>query len=111
MQWLKERFASVQEIFEESWAYREMVEKGITQGITIGREEGLKEGEEKGHLEEARHGLIEVVSERFPALVSFAEQQASLVNDLATLRGALKALLNASTEEQARQVLAQIIQK
>ena len=119
LQWLKERFASMQEIFEESWAYREMVEKGITIGLERGLKEGKKEGKKEGieegivqgHLEEARYMLIETVSERFPALVGLAEQQASMVGNLTILRSAVRTLFHTSTEEQARRVLVQMAEK
>ena len=88
----------MQEMFEESWAYREMVEKGIH----IGLERGLKE---------ERQMLIRLISKHYPALTSFAEQQASTVNDPAILHNAVEALFDASTIEQARQVLAQITEK
>ena len=111
LQWLKERFNSMQELFEESWAYREMVGKGIT----IGKEEGIKEGKEEGfmlgRLEEERQLLIGLISKRYPALIDFAKQQASTVNDPKILRNAVYGLFDTSTVEQARQVLVQITEK
>ena len=42
-QWLKERFESMGDILESSWAYREMVQKGVVKGL----EKGLKQGKER----------------------------------------------------------------
>jgi hypothetical protein len=89
----------MQEMFEESWAYREMVEKGIVQGRLEGR------------LEDARQMLIRLICRHYPALTSFAKQQASTVNDLEILHNAVDVLFEGMTEEQVGQFLVQITEK
>ncbi len=67
-QWLKRRFAMFHDMLEESWSYREMVEKGIDIGI------------ERGELKALRPVLIHFVETRFPELASLAQQQAERIN-------------------------------
>lgn len=99
--WLKRRFDMLHEILEESWAYQEMVEKGLAQGLEKGLKEGMEKGMEKGLKEGMEKGLekglkegmekglaqgqlqvvrlqrtnlLHFVQARFPELITLAEQ-------------------------------------
>ena len=76
-------------------------------GFIIGFERGYRQG----RLQMARHILMDLIHMHFRALFGFAEQQAWDVNDLEVLHDAIISLFDASTIEQARQVLAQITEK
>jgi predicted transposase YdaD len=47
-QWLKERFDHMRDIFEDSWAYQEMVQEGVAKGLKQGLKQGLASGLEQG---------------------------------------------------------------
>jgi hypothetical protein len=98
-QWLKRRFAMFHDMLEESWSYREMVEKGIDIGI--------ERGELKA-LSALRPVLIHFVETRFPDLASLAQQQAERINRPEMLSTVLDKLFLAQTTESARQVLMEI---
>lgn len=102
-QWLKRRFAMFHDMLEESWSYREMVEKGIDKGIDI----GIERGELKA-LSALRPVLIHFVETRFPDLASLAQQQAERINRPEALSTVLDKLFLAQTTESARQVLIEI---
>lgn len=95
-QWLKRRFAMFHDMLEESWSYREMVEKGIDIGI------------ERGALKALRPVLIHFVETRFPELASLAQQQAERITRPEALSTVLDKLFLAQTTESARQVLMEI---
>ena len=98
-QWLKRRFAMFHDMLEESWSYREMVEKGIDIGI--------ERGELKA-LSALRPVLIHFVETRFPELALLAQQQAERINRPEMLSTVLDKLFLAQTTESARQVLMEI---
>lgn len=106
-QWLKRRFTMFHDMLEESWSYREMVEKGIDKGIDIGIEKGIEQGERKA-LSALRPVLIHFVEARFPELASLAQQQAERINRPEALSTVLDKLFLAQTTESARQVLMEI---
>ena len=91
------------DMLEESWSYREMVEKGIDKGIDI----GIERGELKA-LSALRPVLIHFVEARFPELASLAQQQAERINRPEALSTVLDKLFLAQTTESARQVLMEI---
>jgi predicted transposase YdaD len=95
-QWLKERFRSMQEILEESWAYQEMVEKGLAQGLEKGLEEGKKS------LGEV---LVRFVEIHFPDLVLLANQQAEKATTSQQLQEMIDGLFVAHTYNEARATL------
>jgi hypothetical protein len=99
-QWLKRRFAMFHDMLEESWSYREMVEKGLNKGIDIGIE--------RGELKALRPVLIRFVETRFPELASLAQQQAERINRPESLSTVLDKLFLAQSTESARQILLDI---
>lgn len=76
-------------LWQNSWTYRETVEKSI----------------EQGHIQEAQQNIESLVEKRFPALLTWVKAQVEQITDLATLRGILSTLFTASTEEEVRQSL------
>jgi hypothetical protein len=106
-QWLKRRFAMFHDMLEESWSYREMVEKGIDIGIEKGIEQGIERGE-RNALSALRPVLIHFIEARFPELVSLAQQQVERINKPEALSTVLDKLFLAQTTESARRVLTEI---
>ena len=103
-EWLKRRFEMFHSVLEDSWSYREMVEKEHQQGL----EQGLKQGLEQGGLKALCPVLITIVEMRFPDLTSLAQQQAERITVPEQLSTIINALLVAQTSEKARQVLTNI---
>lgn len=46
--WLRKRFDMLKDVLEESWAYQEMVQKGLEKGLEKGWKRGLKKGWKRG---------------------------------------------------------------
>jgi predicted transposase YdaD len=101
-EWLKRRFKMLEEILEESWAYREMVKEASLKALMLGREEGEKEGLEKGEkraiekakklarqeaqkekknelLQDERALLISYIETRFPEHLALARECAEVI--------------------------------
>ncbi len=104
--WLRKRFNMLKDILEESWAYQEMVQKGLEQGLSQGLEEGLKEGLEEGRLEALRQGIVDVVQERFPEIAALTKEQVEAIKDFALLRRLNVKMSTAQTIQEAEQALA-----
>jgi predicted transposase YdaD len=92
-QWLKEKFKSMEDIFEETWLYQEIEQKGMAKGITKGRAEVL------------RDMLIHLTNLRFPDLVSQARKQAEQANSQEQLQAMIDKLFTATTVQEARAAL------
>jgi flagellar biosynthesis/type III secretory pathway protein FliH len=109
----------VYDIITDSPFYKSIIEKGLAQGIERGlkegRERGLKEGLEqgleKGQRNALRQAIVDVVHERLPALVSFAESQVPTINDTTQLRRLVVKLSTVPDTEQARQAILDAQQK
>ncbi|MBO0793602.1 MAG: hypothetical protein J2P36_21990 [Ktedonobacteraceae bacterium] len=101
-QWLKARFSSMQEFFEENWVVQEWMKEGLMKGLKEGKEEGLKEGEVIGQLETLQAMLPRVVDRHFPELAPLARQALILVKDVAPLRELLGAVIDAQDATEAR---------
>ncbi len=108
-QWLKRRFAMFHDILEESWSYKEIVQKGLQkgldQGLQKGLEKGLEKGIEQGELMASRQFLARIAEKHFPPLLYLAQHKAAQLKTIDTLNSAIDKLLEAQTLEQARQVL------
>lgn len=89
------------DIIRESPIYQEI----LSEGLEKGREEGREEGLEKGRLEAVRRTLANVVQRLFPALVSLAQQQATLVNKPEIVDDLILKVIQARSVEEARIVL------
>jgi hypothetical protein len=90
-EWLRRKFTM--DILEESWAYQEMVKKGL--------EKGLK----KGELQAQRETLLDIVQARFPELVSLTKKQTSITKDPQLLRHLTVKISTVQTANEAEQLL------
>ena len=100
--WLRKRFTMLSEdIFEESWAYQEMLAKGRQKGFEI----GLHEGE----LQALRGVIADVVQERFPSLVTLVSNHIQKMEDTNLLRRLNVKLSAAQTAQEAEQVFKAIV--
>ena len=97
-----------EEIIQESSFYRDILEKGLNQGLIKGRNEGLAEGRNEGlaegRSEEARRVIAQLVSVRFPGL----EVPALAGLSLEQLESLFDALLRAGDRDAARRELARL---
>lgn len=90
--WLKERFEKMHDILEESWAYQEMVQKGLLQGVG------------KGVLA-MQQAAIDMVVASFADLETLARTKITAINDLERLQHLIVDLGISHTREQMEQVL------
>jgi predicted transposase YdaD len=121
-QWLKRRFEMFHGPLEESWPYREIVqkgyekgiaqgiEKGIEQGIEQGIEKGIEQGIEQGELRALRPVLVRMMERRFTELTHLAQQQAERITSPILLSSLIDKLFTVQTSEQARHMLMEIEQ-
>jgi flagellar biosynthesis/type III secretory pathway protein FliH len=100
-QWLKERFDTMEDILEGSWAYQEMIQKGETKGL----ERGLKQGLEQGKLQSLEEIVVRFVEIHFPDLVPLAKQQVRLATTSQQLQEMVDKLFVAHTNKEAKAVL------
>ena len=85
------------DILEESWAYQEIVKKGL--------EKGLQQGLKKGELQAQRETLLDIVQARFPELASLTKKQASITKDPQLLRHLTVKISTVQTANEAEQLL------
>jgi predicted transposase YdaD len=111
-QWLKERFANMEDILEGSWAYQEMVQKAaaksLKQGLEQGKQQGLEQGKQQG-LEQGKKDmertLVRFVELHFPDLGPLAKQQAIQAPTSQQLQDMLDQLFVAHTADEAKAIL------
>ena len=84
-----------QDILQESWVYRELVEQG-------------REEERQRRIQEQQDMLIRLVQVRFPELLGLAKQQSSGVMKPGILSSVNLNLATAQTIEEARKLLLNI---
>lgn len=102
-QWLKERFGLMHNLFQDSWAYQEMVAEGLQEGRQKGLQEGLQEGLRKSN--------ILYVQKHFPLLAERAKQQINLIDDINRLQMTFDAMLDATTATEVEEILTQMTNK
>jgi predicted transposase YdaD len=88
LKWLKRRFAMLEDILRDTAVYQEV----------------LAEGMEKG-LEAQRQTLLDIVQERFPAIVRLAKQQTDAIKDPEVLRHLMVKISIVKTANEAEQYL------
>ena len=101
------------DIITESPFYKSVIEKGREQGRQQGIEKGIEKGRERGlkeGLTALRQAIVDVVRERLPALVPFAESQVVAINDPMRLRRLVVKLITVSNAEQAIQTFLDVQQ-
>jgi predicted transposase YdaD len=124
-QWLKERFDTMEDILAESWAYQEMVQKGMAKGLERGLKQGLEQGKQQGLEQGKQQGLeqgkqqgleqgklqsleeivVRFVEIHFPDLVPLAKQQVRLATTSQQLQEMVDKLFVAHTDREAKAVL------
>ena len=98
-EWLKRRFAMLQERLEDSWAYQEILAKGW--------EKGEEEGEEKGQLLALRSMLSSFVQIHFPDVVPVAIARAERIQNSAELQSIVTSMFQAKSSDEAQRILAE----
>ncbi len=93
LKWLKRRFAMLEDILRDTPVYQEVLA------------EGEEKGREEGKLEAQRQTLLDVVQERFPAIVRLAKQQADAIQDPEVLRRLTVKISVVKTSSEAEQYL------
>jgi len=96
-EWLKRRFAMLEERLEDSWAYQEILAKGW--------EKGEKEGEEKGQLLALRSMLLGFVQIHFPAFVSVAMTRTERIQNPDELQAIVTSMFQAKNSDEAESIL------
>lgn len=99
-QWLKERFRPMLDLFQESWAYQDMIAEGKQAGWQEGRQEGEKEG-----LQALQEASVRYVKKHFPTLVNQAQLQISAFSDIKHLQAVLDAIIDAETAAEVEGIL------
>ncbi len=111
--WLERTYQQMYDIITESPFYKSVIEKGREQGRQQGIEKGIEKGRERGlkeGLTALRQAIVDVVRERLPALVPFAESQDVAINDPMRLRRLVVKLITVSNAEQAIQTFLDVQQ-
>jgi predicted transposase YdaD len=93
LDWLKRRFAMLEDILRDTPVYQEVLAKGE------------EKGREEGKLEAQRQTLLDIVEERFPAIVRLAKQQAAAIQDPEVLRRLTVKISVVKTSNEAEQYL------
>jgi predicted transposase YdaD len=119
-EWFKRSFAMLEDILEESWTYKEIIQKGMQKGIDLGLEKGLERGLEKGReeglekgreeerqqwVQEQHQTLLSFVQVRFPELISLAKEQTAAITDPEVLHNLIVKLFGLQTAEEAKQAI------
>ena len=97
LNWLKRRFAMLEDILRDTPVYQEVLAEG--------EEKGLEKGREEGKLEAQRQTLLDVVQERFPAIARIAKQQADAIQDPEVLRRLTVKISVVKTSKEAEEYL------
>ena len=109
LQWLKERFKCMKGMFEDNWAYREMVqwaeEKGLKQGLEQGLEQGVKQGLEQGVKQGLRTTLLRFIEVNFPDQLALAKRQVELTTTPLQVQEMLDKLFVVRTGDEVRKIL------
>jgi hypothetical protein len=101
--WLVRRKVHMQETIPESTFVRELVEKGLLEGLEKGRKEGREE-----ELASLREVLLDLVDSRFASLSAQANKQAKQMHTPEGLKEAIRKVGRATTLEEAQQAILQI---
>jgi predicted transposase YdaD len=112
--WLQKRFAMLDEILEDSWAFKQLRQKaleeglaqGIAQGVEQGREQGLEQGLEQGREQSLEEILYSFVKIRFPQLLSIAQAKRAQITDHTELQKLVIQVGTAHDENEARSFLS-----
>ncbi len=92
------------DILESSWAYQEMVQKGVAKGLEQGLKQGKRQGLKQGK-KDMEHIVVRFVELHFPALVPLARASAAQATTSQKLQEMLDHFFVAKTDHDARAVL------
>jgi predicted transposase YdaD len=106
-EWLKRRFAMLEDILEESWTYQEIVRKGMQKGIQQGLQQGREE-ERQRRVQEQHQTLISLIQMRFPQLASLAKRRVAGIKDPEVLHNLISKMFAVQTTEEAKQALMEV---
>jgi len=110
-EWLIRRKQQMFETLPESTFMRELVEKGIAEGLEKGRKEGIEEERARAReheaelLRQARKMVLALIGGRFPALTPLAKEQIRQIKHLTTLQEQMLKIGVATNQEEAEQAL------
>ncbi|GAC1502636.1 MAG: hypothetical protein NVS2B12_12380 [Ktedonobacteraceae bacterium] len=118
--WLEKTYRYMHDILIESPFYKEIIARGVEEGLKQGKEQGLKQGKEqgleegleqgleKGQIKALRQAVLDIIRERLPALTQFAEVQVETINDVIQLRRLIVKMSTVLGTEQARQAFLDV---
>ena len=86
------------DIVEESWVYKQIVQRGLEQGLEKGLEQGLEQGLGLGE----QRALLAIIQRRFPDILKTARGLINEITDAATLE---KLVGEVSVAQNAQDVL------
>ncbi len=87
----------LEDILQETPAYKQILRRG--------EEKGREEGREEGQLEALRQTVVDVIIERFPQLLRLARKQVAVVDSPTQLRHLVVKISIAQNIEEARREL------
>jgi hypothetical protein len=94
---VKRRFAMLEDLdLEKSWAYQEILQKGIEKGI---------EKEQKEWLTSQRDVLLNMIQVHFPELLAEARKKVNQVEDPRVLQDVILKIVTAQSSQEARNLL------
>jgi predicted transposase YdaD len=102
--WLQRRFAMLEDIIEESWAFQEMKQKAEKKAEEKVYKKGLEKGLEEG-LQAQRQSLILLIQRYYPALLQLAQDVCHAMRTLEELQDLFQKILQAESEQEIRQLL------
>ncbi len=85
----------LEDILEESWTYKEIIQKG-------------REEERQQRVQEQRETLLSFVQVRFPEVIPIAKQLVTAIKDPEMLHNLTIRLFAVQTAEEARQALMDV---
>ena len=95
--WFKERFDMFEEMIQDTYAYRKVIEKGIQQGV----QQGIQQGVELGEIRALRQVVLDVVAQRFPEMERSAKKLVETLRTASTLHRLIIKLSKAQTPQEA----------
>jgi predicted transposase YdaD len=107
-QWLEEMFMSMENIFEGTWMYDEILQKGVVKGLEQGVKQGLEQGVKQGleqELQTLRATLLRFVEAHFSDQLSLAKEQVKIAMTPSQIQEMLDKLFFARTSDEVREIL------
>ncbi len=108
LQWLRRRFALMNDFLWDSPVYQEIITEAETKGEARGEARGIETGKmqvlSQTHLEMVQ-SLLDLVNTRFPTLKALAKRCANKIDDNSTLLHLIVKIGVAKTEQEAKTVL------